>query len=212
MSNNYLIKELKKDNKILRIYQDEVFNDSPREWSNLSKFVLSHKRYFLPCEIDINLNNFESWTELEKQLKKDYKAVIIYAVRGYDHGGLSISLSNNYPFNDIWDSGQLGFIVVLKEDIIKEYGKYNKANLKKADAVLKSEFETYKNYLEGNVYRFELIELKEVTITKTYKEEIVINEVIEEFCKDTCGGYYGDDGIKSIIEELKFNDAVDVTK
>ena len=199
---------IEKDGKILKIYLDENPSD-PREWDNLSKFVLSHKRYNLPNELNINFDNFEGWAEIEEYLKNEFKAVLIYTVRGYDHSGFSISLNTDYPFNDYWDSGQLGFICVLEEDIKKEYGKLTKKNIKIAEKCLKAEFETYKNYIEGDVYGFEVIKINPIkkriiTEYQDGKKDIKDFETTEEEVLDSCWGYYGEEGIKQIKEENNF--------
>jgi len=197
--------EIRKENKVLKIFVDEN-PDNPREWDNLGKFVLSHKRYKLPNELNINFENFESWEEIEKYLKKELNALIVLSVCGYEHSGFYISLNSNYPFNDYWDSGSLGFVCVLKEDIKKEFGKVTKQNIKKAEKVLINEFETYKNYLEGNVYGFELWKIEEVKTTRQYpngKKKVFKTEEETELI-DSCWGFFGDDGIKQIKEENDF--------
>ena len=40
----------------------------------------------------------------------------------YDHSGIALSLTRDrYPFNDRWDAGQLGFILVDRVKALKEY-------------------------------------------------------------------------------------------
>jgi len=199
-----LIEEIKKNNQVLRIFRDENA-DNPREWENLGKFVLYHKQYLFSKELPINFDDFNGWEEVEKHLKDNFKAVLIKKVYLYDHSDLSISLK---PFSCPFDSGVLGFICVLKEDILKEYGNLNKSSIKKAEKVLNSEFEIYKGYTDGGVYRFELYDIKSVKVTTTKEydnEKTEKTEIIEEEnLKDSCGGYYGEEGIKQIKEENKF--------
>lgn len=61
---------------------------------------------------------------------KKYKILPLYA---YIHSDISLSLNNDeYPFNDRWDAGQLGLIVVPNKNkwikdldsIIKEYNQW----------------------------------------------------------------------------------------
>ena len=42
----------------------------------------------------------------------------------YDHSGITMSTGS---FCDSWDSGQVGFIYVTKEDIEKEYGAFKES-------------------------------------------------------------------------------------
>lgn len=150
------IKEYKlKNGNTLKVLSD-MTPESPREWDNLGKFVLSHKRYNLPNELNYNFNNFDSWESVLKDLKKSFNAKVIFSVRGYDHSGLSISCDNSPPFNDRWDSGQLGFIIATEEDIKKEFSvkKITKKTLKKVEEILKGEVEIYNKYSNGEVYGF----------------------------------------------------------
>ena len=57
-----------------------------------------------------------------------------------------------------WDSGQVGWIYVSKEDALKEFGgeKMTSAIKKKAESVMKSEVAIYDCYLRGECYGFEL--------------------------------------------------------
>jgi len=195
---------IEKGNKILKIFYMEDA-ENPREWDNLSKVVLNHKRYTFPNELNINFDSFASWEEIAEHIKKELKAVLVFAVRGYEHSGLSISLSSEYPFNDSWDSGQLGFICILEEDLIKEFGKNTKETRKKAEAILKGEFKTFKNYLEGEVFGFELYKKVRVKITKEYsKTKKETTTETENKLLDSCWGFYGEEGINQIKEENGF--------
>ena len=97
-----LVKKYKKENKVLEIHTDESA-ESPREWDNLGVMVCAHQRYNLG---DIQVNSKE---ELDEKLKDAFIRLPLYL---YDHSGLSISTKNAYPFNDQWDAGQVGFIIV----------------------------------------------------------------------------------------------------
>lgn len=197
-----LYEEIRKDNKILKIFYEED-GESPREWDNLSKLALNHKRYNFSNELNINFDNFGEWDEVENHLKKEFGAVIVKPVYMYEHSGIAISLT---PFSCRWDSGQLGFICILKEDIKTEYGKVTKQTLKKAEKVLSGEFETYKNYVEGEVYGFQLFEEVEVKIIKEYKDgktEKYTQTELKEI--DSCWGFFGEEGIKQIKSDCDFN-------
>lgn len=174
-----------KGKRELRIYQDEIPTD-PREWDNLGIMVLNHKRYNLPLEIKIDLDSFNSWEEIRKELIKFYDASVILPVYGYDHSGLSIKAGKRtFPFNDRWDSGQLGFIFVTKKKIKEE-----NITKKKAEEILLSEIEIYNKYLNGEIYCFEVVKFNQCKTCEHNKEEI----------EDSCGGFYE---IKDILSEFK---------
>lgn len=189
---------LKKGNKVLKIFYDDT-GINPREWDNLTKMCLNHRRYNFENSLNINFDAFNNWEEIENHLIKEHNAVIIKPVGMYEHSGISIYIGDNY---DRWDGGQLGFIFVTKEDIKKEYGKITKGTLKKAEEVLKAEFETYKNYVEGEVFGYILYEEFKVKITKEYEnKEKTTNETTELKEIGSCWGFFGEEGINQIKEE-----------
>ena len=105
---NQTFKE-KKGTKILKIFMDEE-PISPREWDNFGTMVLKHSRYDFVNEINLNFNDFNSLEEIKNHLKEEHKAEVVLLVSLYDHSGVSLSTSENYPFNDCWDSSKIGFI------------------------------------------------------------------------------------------------------
>lgn len=168
------IETITKGDKTLKIYQDECI-DSPREWDNLGKMVLSHKRYNLPNELNIDLESRGCDLEQLKQfLQIEHKARVLFIVKGYDHSGLNISVSNEYPFNDYWDSGILGFIIAREEDILKEFGDLSPITLKKVEEILKQEVKLYNQYLNGDVYSYTISALKNAIVVLILKKRLKI--------------------------------------
>jgi hypothetical protein len=169
-----------KDGKVLIIYQDENNDDSPREWDNLGKMICFHRRYNLGDKTDLKSDRFNGWKELEEYLIKELKAVMVLPLRLYDHSGISISTSDKYPFNDEWDSGQVGFIFTTKKAIEESFGrKYITPKLKrKIKSILISEVEIYNKYLNGEVYGYKL-----------FNDEAEATDELGE-SEDSCWGYY----------------------
>lgn len=102
---------------------------------------------------------------------QDFSDYFIYVVYAYIHSGVSLSLSHN---GDRWDTSSTGYILVDKNEIPEKENAYLAAQ-----SVLKD----WNNYLEGNVFWFEL--LKETTCEHCGHSE-------EEYV-DSCGGFIGDD-------------------
>jgi hypothetical protein len=168
-------------------YEIEIEQDtepmSPRDWDNLGTMVLMHKRYNLPNETDYKSEHFCSWDELYEQIEADNKNAIILPVRMYDHSGIALSTSYEYPFNCQWDSGQVGFIFVPLETVRKEYGvkRVTKALRQKMATYLQGEVRVYSEYVSGDVWGYRI-----------YKngEEV-----------DSCWGFFGD-GAESAAKEV----------
>lgn len=174
---SYLIETIKlKNNQILKIYQDSD-NESPRTaWDNLGKMVCFHKRYDLGDKHKINHNDFESFEDMAEKITDGGEYLPLFL---YDHGSVTINTS---PFSCRWDSGQVGFIYISKQDIIKEYGNDNKKTRKTVLKVLESEVKTYDQYLRGDIYGFKLIEIETCSLGHEHENEI-----------DSCWGFYGSD-------------------
>lgn len=138
----------------------------------------------------------------------------------YDHSGLTISCGvRAYPYNDRWDSGQVGWIVALKDTIIsetreilrdengepirEEYKHPNGTSTwgvksrpltdetwrKRAVEIMKSDVELYDLYLRGEVYGFKLYEYD------AEEDDWNLNEI------DSCWGFYGEDVLENGIAE-----------
>ena len=106
----------------------------------------------------------------------------------YDHSGITMSCgARSYPYNDEWDSGCVGWIIMTKETALKErIGCCGESNWReKAIADMEAEVALYDQYLTGEVYGFTL-----------YREED--GEWIEQ---DSCWGFYGDDVMENGISD-----------
>lgn len=141
----------------INIYIDDN-PESPRAWDNLGIMELTHNRYDLPSEggglnfEDVNDKLPDGWEAAEKNLIAEKKPLLILPVIGYDHSGLSISIGTK---PDYWDGGRLGFVYTTAAQV-KKMG----TRKKDLDRILRSEVETYNQYLTGEVYGF-LIETPE---------------------------------------------------
>ena len=160
--------------KIAIVQDDDVFD--PRKWDNFGKMACFHKRYSLGDK-----HNFTDPADLISFLKKE-KAIYL-PLYLYDHSGITIATT---PFSCQWDSGQIGYIYVTRQDILKEFTckKITKDIKQKVINLLESEVETYDRYLTGEVYGF----------TITDKSGDII---------DSCYGYY--DTPDNISKEVKKN-------
>ena len=124
-----------------------------------------------------------------KRLLKD--KVFYLPLYLYDHSGITMSTGS---FCDSWDSGQVGFIYVTKEDIEKEYGAFNKKNLETAMSVLRGEVDIYNQYIHGDVYWYRLEKFLGGTVAgeEVSPQEALYADIFWEEI-DSCGGFYGSD-------------------
>ena len=150
---------------------------NPREWGNFDHMVCSHGRYSLGDEqLENHGENFED--DLKHHLADKgmtLKDILVLPLYIYDHSGICM---NTIGYSCNWDSGQVGFIYVTKEDVRKGYNikRITQTIKEKALELLKGEVETYSKYLEGDVWYVSIYE----------GEELI----------DCCGGIYGFDYAK----------------
>jgi hypothetical protein len=157
----------------LRVVQDS-FGDSPREWDNLGTMVCFHNRYDLGDKHSYDADDYSGWEEMEKAIRKEEgRGTIVLPLYLYDHSGVTMRIS---PFNCRWDSGQVGFILTSRKTILSEFGGkiVTKKLRERVSGILEGEVETYTQYLEGEIYGFQIVD-----------EE---GEVV-----DSCYGFYGTD-------------------
>ena len=162
----------------VEIYYDSD-SESPRQWSPMTKFVMIHKRYDLPNEIDFKFNDYALWDDVRDELWKDYNWV--FPVYMLDHGGTRLSLNR---FNDKWDSGQVGFICLNEDEMFSNFG-FGADLDEKARQVAEAELDEYDSWMNGNVFGFRLFE---------ETQEIECNQQ---------WGFIGDHDTSGLIDELK---------
>jgi hypothetical protein len=165
-------------NYLIEIIQDD-YTDGPREWDNLGKMICFHSRYNLGDKHDYQFYDYNSYDEQRKDIEKTENTCVILPLYLYDHSGITISTS---PFGCNWDSGQVGWIIVSKENVRKEFGvkRITKEIIEKVTNILEGEVKTYDQYLTGDVYGYRVSKVTECELGHEHKEEV-----------DSCWGYYG---------------------
>jgi hypothetical protein len=183
-----VIKTIQNIDYKLEILQDES-PESPREWDNMGTMICFHRRYNLGDKNDIiNSDDFSSWGEQREWIEKNIKPCVILPLYLYDHSGITM---NTTGFSCGWDSGQVGWIFVTKEQVRKEYNvkRITKDIVEKVTKVLEGEVETYDQYLTGDVYGYRVSKIEVCDKGHEHDEEL-----------DSCWGYYG---MESVEEEGK---------
>ena len=171
-SHNYM----DKDDFLREMYLDTVGHDEAglKRYEHMVNIVSSRFRHGPKTEeraVD---------DAMLKVISEKYITLPLYLM---DHSGLAMQTTS---FNDPWDSGQVGWIYVSKEDALKEFSseKMTGAIRKKAEDLMRSEVAAYDSYLRGECYGFELYKNGELT--------------------DSCWGFMGDlaDVCKDMAEYL----------
>lgn len=142
----------------IEIGHDE-YAESPREWDNLGYMVCQHSRYTLGDDNleyhgESILDDLKQYIGVQGLKLSDIVYLPLYL---YAHSGITM---NTTGFSCRWDSGQVGWIYVTKEQLRREYGvkRITKALRDKAETVLKGEVATYDQYLTGEVYAWSILD------------------------------------------------------
>jgi hypothetical protein len=161
----------------IEIFQDENPVNPIQENDILGEWICWHKRYNLG-----NSKRFEKATPDEvKKYAEDTNSILI-PLYMYEHSGIGLSFSrDHYPFNCPWDAGQLGYVLMDRKKFLDNYNKkiFTKKLRQKAMEIAQAELDEYNQYLQGDVYGYE-VEIEEG--------------------KEGCWGIYG---LKNAIEEAK---------
>jgi hypothetical protein len=176
-----IIHKIERGDHAVLVVPDSDPQNPRTDCDNFGVLVTQHRRYdwtddgaALPKN-----NDFRDWDDVEKYLRKERGAALILPVYLYDHSGVTISTK---PFSCRWDSCRVGCIYATREQILKTYSlkRLTKAALKKAEALLQGEVETFDQYLTGQVYGI-----------------VEYHNGVET---DSCWGFYGDEYAKEEAE------------
>jgi hypothetical protein len=141
------VKTEKHNGRTIKIIQDQE-PMSPREWDNLGTMVCWHRRSNLGDKQSRDApTTIEDASEIEKH------GGVVLPLYLYEHSGMTM---DTIGFSCPWDSGQVGIIYAEKATILKEYNVTDVTPeiRERVLKVLRSEVETYDQWLQGDVYGF----------------------------------------------------------
>lgn len=140
---------------------------------------------------------------------KSMPDVLVLPLYIYEHSGVCLSTS---PFNDPWDSGQVGYIYCTLEDAKKQWGIDPDQNTwkERAKAEMENEVEIYNTFLGGGCYRI-AVENFAGDFSMLYKDCDPLFKDVED---GNCGGFfdgYDDDEAVNFIQEALGGDITDIS-
>lgn len=155
----------------IRIVQDTDPVNPRKDYYNPATMVCWHPRYDLGD--DHHFNDVDDLAEWAKD--KDLFTLPLYL---YDHGGITMSTG---AFQCPWDSGQVGYIYISREDAKREYGDVSNDRIYD---LLRGEVDTYDQYLRGDVWGYEIL-------------------APDGECVDSCWGFFGSGYCREEAERTK---------
>ena len=214
---------------LLTVKQDD-YASNPRDEYNLATMICWHRNYSLGDKhefddvdeflqrlcYDVLHKEYDEtyglrWHDLFKMLDES-NLILIKPINSYEHGGITVSTSNDYPYNERWDSGCVGFIYLTKKRVLDECNNITEENWKEcADEYIESEMKVYDQYLRNECYRYTLeekVHYRNETTCPHCGEVIKVDEYDTYEEVDSCGGFFGDcledNGIIDYLGDLKF--------
>lgn len=198
----------------IHIRHDEGLN--PRtDFDNGNTMVCFHRRYDLGDKHDYVQEDYKSWDELRDAIIKKEKPIAILPLFLYDHSGITMSTTTEYPYNCQWDSMQVGFIFVNEEGCEQmgwskswakkmSEGDNEKYKGKTREQILTdflvSDVKTYDQYLTGEVYLFEIEETGDC-VGGFFGDDFEENGLLEHARSEI--DYYLKDKMKTRLKKLK---------
>lgn len=167
---SYIIKTIKHNDLTINIKYDE-YTESPREWCNLGTIVGYHRRYDL---VDIsnpvigeNGSHYADFLAYLRTKQLSISDVVYLPVYAYVHSGVCL---NTTGFSCDWDSGQVGYIYVARSNIRRDFSvkRVTKKLSTEVEKTLASEVSVFSQYLEGEVYGFEVLDTNDNIVDSCY--------------------------------------------
>ncbi len=181
------------------VIEREEFADSPRENSNIGKFITQERNRVSP-DNDTYLYNLMIETasvasSREDHLERLYKAIdypiLIVPICRYEHSGVKYMTG----FHHGWDYSNCGFYFITVETFTSIFPDKCNPDETELLKIVESEIDTYNKYLNGDVYCFTLFNDEGEKVDsctgfysledmKDYLPEEWENEDLEEYLKD----------------------------
>lgn len=165
----------------VEIIQDEDPMNPRTDFDNAGKLrIFSGRGNFRDVdELDFTLrtDDYSGWEDMEESIlsRDEFKGALILPVFRFEHSSIAY---NTTGFNDSWDSGRVGFIIIDRPTMVKEWGKVlcTKAVRAKAQKYLEGEIETYSQWANSEVYGYRVFDPED-----------------EDETEESCWGFYGMD-------------------
>jgi hypothetical protein len=174
---------MSKTTKTIKVMYDHDAESPRSAYDNGSTMACWHRNY--------NLGDVQPREEPNEWLKENApKGSVILCLYLYDHSGITMSTGS---FACGWDSGPVGYIVATPEQIRETYmvKRISKKLRAKVEKRLESEVAYYAEYLEGNCYGFQVIEVTECNLGCGHEEVI-----------DSCWGFIGDTSKEAMADHI----------
>ena len=182
MNHNIIEQEDYKGYRITLEHEDGSCVDNPQEEYPLGTLVFFHRNRDPGNHgHGYRSEHYSSWSGLESRILKDHPGCLCLPVYMYDHSGTALSFS---PFSCPWDSGQVGFWYVTREEMLDNWAPEGKRVTKKirekAEKALEGKLQCLDSWMNGDFLGYVVRELDED------------GDPLEDV-EESCWGFYGFD-------------------
>lgn len=142
------------------IYYDPEPTNPRTDWDHAATMVCWHRRSNLGDE-QVRNGVLDSIEELIQDTVPT--GAFVQPLWLYEHSGMTMTTNNNgNPFSCPWDSGQVGFIYISRDDVRKHMNRPRNYPIVKlavdAANIMNGEVKEYDYYLRGECYGFRVAE------------------------------------------------------
>jgi len=131
-------------NFVTASYDTDPIN--PHEEYGTIELVTTKNRYFWG---DITCDDPRTELDSRREIGQEFVALPLFL---YAHSGISISV---LPYHDQWDSGQIGYAICTKQNVIDQFGTDENWQ-QTAQKLIRDEIRAYDDYLTGPSYVYDV--------------------------------------------------------
>jgi hypothetical protein len=171
-------KTITKNGYTAKLYPDEMgITANPRAEGDNATTIYYHSNHYTLGDKDVS---HDAMLDIVNDKQNVYLPVYAYI-----HTNTVMCAAWDNPYDDPWDSGQSGIVVMSRTDIREAFGvkRITKAIMDKAYSLMRSEVETFSQFLSGDVYG--------IVVSDPDGGEI-----------DSCWGFYGYEYAEEEAEQM----------
>lgn len=174
----------------LTVHQDYDDMSDPLEYEDIVEVYCWHRNYRLG--ITHHWEDPEDFKDyIENEVGMDNVCMLPLTL--YDHSGLSISTSTEWPYNCRWDSMRVGYAMIRKETALKDiWGATEENWRKKSIEYINHIIQRYDMWIRGDCWWYTLEKQVTVDIRCPHCNEVIKTETQWDEL-EVCGGFLGSD-------------------
>lgn len=198
----------RKGTRVLRVFYDPDPLNPRTEFDGVATIACWHRVYDLGDDehiIELDPRDYENSHDFMAAIQEEYPEIaVVLPIYMMDHGGISLSTEvDAFKTADPmgWDWGWVGVVFVTQEVLDEGF-----ESEEDAIAIMQAEVDVYSDYLSGNVFCVEVMDIDVPNISDLGASEL--DALFDEHMTNTttyevCCGLYGD--VTTILKDYEFD-------